>query len=153
MQVLPAGDVASKLLQSPAQLSLVCSSLQQCFAFDQAAAGLLLYAVPDTGPHLTVPAAQPEEASLEGRENISQPNTEAPAAPSASLQGSQLSEPDRHSSESTQRSLSAPMLPRLPAGLAHVGSQQCYEALAAVARSIGHVACSSGMPGCQRLPD
>ena len=48
--------------------------------------------------------------------------------------------------------LSAPMLPRMPAGLAHLGSQQCYEALAAVARSIGRVACQSGLPSVLLLP-
>ncbi len=142
--MLPAADVAAKLLQSPAQLSLPCSSLQQCFAFDQAAAGLLLYAGADPGPHLSIPAAQPERASLESLHSSNQPGTEVPEASSAAIQSREQNAPAKQAA-TAQGSLSAPMLPRMPAGLAHVGSQQCYEALAAVARSIGHVALTAGM--------
>ena len=151
MQVLPAGDVAAKLLQSPAQLSLLCSSLRQCFAFDQAAAGLLLYAGDDAGPHLSIPAAQPKMASLEDLHSGSTPGREVPEAPSAVIQSRGQSVPAKQEA-TAQGSLSAPMLPRMPAGLAHVGSQQCYEALAAVARSIGHVALTAGTYCC-KLPN
>lgn len=144
MQVLPAGDVAAKLLQSPAQLSLLCSSLQQCFAFDQAAAGLLLYAGAEPAPHLSIPAAQPEGASMGDSHSSSKLESGKNEAKAAAIQSREQSAPAKQAAIA-QESLSAPMLPRMPAGLAHVGSQQCYEALAAVARSIGHVALTAGM--------
>ena len=39
-----------------------------------------------------------------------------------------------------QMPLSAPRLPRMPLGLIHVMSSQCYEALAGVLRCLGHQA-------------
>ena len=151
MQVLPAADVAAQLLQSPAQLSLLVSSLQQCFAFDQAAAGLLLYAGPDAGPHQSIPAAQPEQPGLEHLRSSSNPEAEAPGAAAAALQSRQRS-PLATEAATAPGSMSAPMLPRMPAGLAHVGSQQCYEALAAVARSIGRAALTAGALCSQPMP-
>ena len=146
VQVLPAQVVAAKLLQNPAQLSLLCSSLQESFAFDPAAAGLLLYATADAGPHLSIPAAQSSSDSLVD-ESSSALVGRAPAAAEADGMGWG----GQHTGVldvlgPQQGSLSAPMLPRMPAGLAHMGSQQCYEALAAVARSIGRVAYQSGLP-------
>ena len=147
-QVLPAHDVAAKLLQSPAQLSLVCSSLQECFAFNQAAAGLLLYATPNHGPHLALPAAQPLAESPQGAEGSIVPSSETAEADVSAAENRQVAGPDRGGMNPGQGSLSAPLLPRMPAGLAHVGTQQGYEALAAVARGIGCVALKSGMPYC-----
>ena len=152
MQVLPAQAVEAKLLQTPAQLSLLCSSLQQCFAFDPAAAGLLLYATADAGPHLSIPAAQP---SFDSPDDMSS-STLVDSAPAATeAYGMERSGWRAGASDVLglqQGSLSAPMLPRMPAGLAHVGSQQCYEALAAVARSIGRAAHQSGLPSVLHLP-
>ena len=146
MQVLPAHAVAAKLLQNPAQLSLLCSSLQQCFAFEPAAAGLLLYATADAGPHLSIPAAQPSSDSTDDMSS----STLVGSAP-ASSEADDMERSGRRAGASDvlgpqQGSLSAPMLPRMPAGLAHAGSQQCYEALAAVARSVGRAAHKSGAP-------
>ncbi|CAL5218647.1 g350 [Coccomyxa viridis] len=152
IQVLPAGDVAAKLLQSPAQLSLLCSSLQQCFAFDQAAAGLLLYAGAEPAPHLSIPAAQPEGASMGDSHSSSKLESGKNEAKAAAIQSREQSAPAKQAAIA-QESLSAPMLPRMPAGLAHVGSQQCYEALAAVARSIGHVALTAGRSTLRGLVD
>ena len=152
MQVLPAQVVAAKLLQNPAQLALVCSSLQECFAFDPAAAGLLLYATADAGPHLSIPAAQPSSHSPDDIRS----STLVCSAPAAE-EADGMERSSQHAGASDvlglqQGALSAPMLPRMPAGLAHVGSQQCYEAVAAVARSIGRVARQSGLPSVLTLP-
>ena len=146
MQVLPAQVVAAKLLQNPAQLSLLCSSLQECFAFDPAAAGLLLYATADAGPHLSNPAAQPLSDSLDDLSSSTMVSRAPAAAVAGDTQGSGQHTGALDALWPQQGSLSAPMLPRMPAGLAHAGSQQCYEALAAVARSIGLVAYQSGLP-------
>ena len=91
MQVLPAQVVAAKLLQSPAQLALLCSSLQECFAFDPAAAGLLLYATADAGPHLSIPAAQPLSVSLDNKSS----STLASSTPAAAeVDGMERSQQD-----------------------------------------------------------
>lgn len=146
--MLPAQDVAAKLLQSPAQLSLVCSNLQECFAFNQAAAGLLLYATPDSGPHLATQSAQPLAESPQGAEGSIVPSSETAQADFSAAENRQVAVPDRGRMNPGQGSLSAPLLPRMPAGLAHVGTQQGYKALAAVARGIGRVALESGLPCC-----
>ena len=152
MQVLPAQVVAAKLLQNPAQLSLLCSRLQECFAFDSAAAGLLLYATADSGPHLSIPAAQPSSDNSEDTSSSTLVSGAPAAAEADGMEGDRQHTGALDVFGPQQGSLSAPMLPRMPAGLAHAGSQQGYEALAAVARSIGRVAYRSGLLSVLHLP-
>ena len=144
--------VAAKLLQNPAQLSLLCSSLQESFAFDPAAAGLLLYATADAGPHLSIPAAQSSSDSLDDESSSALVGRASAAARADGMGGGGQHTGVLDVLGPQQRSLSAPMLPRMPAGLAHIGSQQCYEALAAVTRSIGRVASQSGLLSVLHLP-
>ncbi len=135
--------------QAPAEPCAAVPAVQQpagVLAFDPAAAGLLLYATADAGPHLSNPAAQPLSDSLDDLSSSTMVSRAPAAAVAGDTQGSGQHTGALDALWPQQGSQSAPMLPRMPAGLAHAGSQQCYEALAAVARSIGRVAYQSGLP-------
>ena len=127
--------VASQVLQNPVQLGLLCTSLCQCFEFDRTAAGLLLHAPQESGSHTTklLTSSHSTAGSAQDSANI------------AEAEGEQHAEERRpEQPEEQQAALSAILLPRMPNGLAHISTQERYEAIAGVARTAGRVASLAG---------
>lgn len=66
--MLQPETVATKLLNAPAQLDMVCGALCRSLAFDRSAAGLLVYAPPEGGAYVALhPAAQPSAPLVQPR--------------------------------------------------------------------------------------
>ncbi len=130
--------VASQVLQSPVQLGLLCTSLCQCFKFDRTAAGLLLHAPQEGGSHTTKALPSSEAGSAEGAATDAEVRLQSGEQQPASAQ-------EQHPAQS------AILLPRMPNGLAHISSQESYEAVASVARTAGRVASLAGESHTGRL--
>lgn len=128
--------VATQVLQNPVQLGLLCTSLCQCFEFDRTAAGLLLHAPQEGGSHTS--KALPSNHSEAG-------SAQDGATCREGAEGRQQTPERRHDqSEEQHAAFSAILLPRMPNGLAHISSQERYEAVAGVARTAGRVASLAG---------
>lgn len=133
-QVAEVRLVASRVLQNPVQLGLLCTSLCQCFEFDGPAAGLLLHAPQEGGTHVAQPARRIEAGCAEG----------------AIADNAEERQPNEdQQSERTQAALSTILLPRMPVGLSHMSSQAAYDAVAGIARTAGRVASMAGDMTCQ----
>ena len=130
-QVADVELVASRVLQNPVQLGLLCTSLCQCFEFDGAAAGLLLHAPQEAGTHVAQPPRR----------------IEAGSTASATEGDAQLDREQQ--SERPQAALSAISLPRMPVGLSRMSSQASYDAVAGISRTAGRVASLAGKTPCQ----
>ncbi|CAL8470133.1 g9675 [Coccomyxa elongata] len=129
LQVADVQLVASRVLQNPVQLGLLCTSLCQCFEFDGAAAGSLLHAPHEGGTHVAQPPRRIEAGIAEGA-------TEDDAEGRQPHKERQSARP--------QAALSAISLPRMPIGLSHMSSQAAYDAVAGIARTAGRVASLAG---------
>ena len=172
VQVSPAEDAAAALLANAGHRAALCSALQRCFAFDRAAAPLLLYSAGHEGggnysnanlalPMSASPSADSRQAASGGSAALPPNGTaDAPAiaaaaaengavAMHASLEGS-ADAADASSGAGLYPALaasvaSAPaaLLPRMPAGLLYVATARAYEALARIPRTIGRLAATA----------
>lgn len=142
--------VASNVLQNPAQLALLCSSLRQCFEFDRASAALLQHAPQEAGAYAAralLPSNQP--AASERITDQQTPQTVQHSATSEADLGAQSGITARggvsaRKSRQPQSDLAAVLLPRMPPGLANISTHAKYEAVAGIARTAGRIASLAG---------
>lgn len=135
LQVADVQLVASRVLQNPVQLSLLCTSMCQCFEFDRTAAGLLLHTPQMGGTHSST-ALQPADSAA---------SQDTAPSPKEAEHAQHDSNADRQVDKPQGLQPGLVSLPRMPAGLAHISSQAAYEAVAGVARTAGRVAALAGV--------
>lgn len=167
MQAAPAATVADAVLANPARRATLASAFCAAFDFERAAAPLLLHAgASDAGPRSLISAGADadDEADYGASDGAS---GSAPAAAGAVAGGTaaQVPAPEDGSTaaaewmtaaaaaaaapgraEDVAGQAAAAALPRMPMGLAFVGSRRAYTALATAMRLIGRLAVSAG-PG------
>ena len=150
---LPAG--AADLLSNARHRASLCSTLLQCFAFDRAAAPLLLFSGAADGGGSYGGALAPALPADVSRQDVAKdadmPSASSTGGAARAMHGTAdvpatatSREPDsvsraRMGSNAAGR-LMAVLLPRMPAGLLYVASPRAYEALARVPRTLGRLA-------------
>ena len=170
-QVSPPEDAAADLLSNVRHRTSLCSALLRCYAFDRAAAPLLLHSAGAEGGGsyggavltLMDPASPPAEGqqdAAEGGDELPHSGTDdGPVVMSAAENGTAGSAASVTESVDTAEAgaagdgtppragamagASAVLLPRLPAGLLYVATPRAYEALARIPRSLGRLAAAA----------
>ncbi len=137
--------MARLLLQRPTALSALLCALLRCFAFDpqHAQHALRVQGLGDASRYaLTSTSTSANPAAVSNGAPASPPTAAAAAAESA-----MLTDPDGGEAEggaaaaaaAGQQRAVAPSLPRAPLLARHLVTLQCYDAVAGVARCLGHV--------------
>ncbi len=140
--------VAGAVLANPGRRAVLAAAFCTAFEFKRAAAPLLLHAgASDAGPRASAAiseAAAPDGASSGGGVPVTEEDAADSLGVAATSPGSAAAA--ARDADAMAGRTAAAALPRMPMGLAYVGSRRAYGALATAMRLTGRLAVLAG-PG------
>lgn len=142
-QVAPPSWFAAHILGHPSRLTALFNALIEAFEFDQSAGALLLHAPPEAGAAYEAGKLRPDPKALQPQPGQQHTLQLADGGPQFSSSGS--SRAVATAAVALQGGgAAAPLLPRMPLGLALIQTSKAYEAVAGVCRAAAAVAAAAG---------